>query len=68
MVAEGIGHLSLPLVVVPHPVGNRDRTRIVQAGRDIAQECARVLTSEAGGLAREFEGKPYPLPRGVMPR
>jgi hypothetical protein len=60
--------MSLPIIVIPHPVGHRDEARIVQAGRDIAQECARVLTTEAGGLAREFEGKQYPLPRGVMPR
>ncbi|MPZ43620.1 MAG: hypothetical protein GEV05_09500 [Betaproteobacteria bacterium] len=60
--------MSLPIIVIPHPVGHRDESRIVQAGRDIAQECARVLTTEAGGLAREFEGKQYPLPRGVMPR
>ena len=41
---------------------------IAQAGRDIARECARVLTVEAAALASEFEGKQYPLPRGVMPR
>jgi hypothetical protein len=68
VVAEGIGHMSLPIIVVPHPVGNRDQVRIVQAGRDIAPECARILTSEVGAVAREFEGKQYPLPRGVMPR
>ncbi|MPZ44706.1 MAG: hypothetical protein GEV05_15145 [Betaproteobacteria bacterium] len=60
--------MSLPIIVIPHPVGNRDQSRILHAGRDIAQECERVLITEAGGLAREFEGKQYPLPRGVMPR
>ena len=60
--------MSLPIVVVPHPVASRDPSRIRQSGRDIAHECARILTTEAGGLAREFEGKQYPLPRGVMPR
>jgi hypothetical protein len=68
VVAEGIGHASLPIVVVAHPVGNRDESVVLQAGRGIAQECERILTSEAGGLAREFDGKQYPLPRGVMPR
>jgi hypothetical protein len=68
VVGEGIGHVSLPIVVVPHPLGNRDEGVIAQAGRDIARECARVLTVEAAALASEFEGKQYPLPRGVMPR
>jgi len=27
-----------------------------------------VLTTDAEALDREFEGKQYPLPRGVMPR
>lgn len=68
VVGEGIGHVSLPILVVPHPVGNRDEEVIVQAGRDIARECARVLTTDAAAIAAEFEGKQYPLPRGVMPR
>ena len=68
MVGEGIGHVSLPIVVVPHPVGDRDEPVIHQRGADIASECVRVLTTDADVLAREFEGKQYPLPRGVMPR
>ena len=60
--------MSLPIVVVPHPVGQRDPARIVQAGRDIAHECERLLTTEVGALGREFDGKQLPLPRGVMPR
>ena len=68
VVGEGIGHVSLPIVVVPHPVGDRDEQLIHQRGADIARECVRVLTTDALVLAREFEGKQYPLPRGVMPR
>ena len=68
VVGEGIGHVSLPIVDVPHPLGNRDEAVIRQCGVDIARECARVLTSDAAVLAREFEGRQYPLPRGVMPR
>ena len=68
VVGEGIGHVSLPIVVVPHPLGHRDEDVIEQRGADIARECVRVLTTDAGALASEFEGKPYPLPRGVMPR
>ena len=68
VVGEGIGHVSLPIVVVPHPLGHSDEQAIVNAGRDIARECARVLTTEADALAAEFAGRNYPLPRGVMPR
>lgn len=68
VVGEGIGHVSLPILVVPHPLGNRDEQVIAQAGRDIAHECARVLTMDAETLAREFEGRQYPLPQGVMRR
>ena len=68
VVGEGIGHVSLPIVVVPHPVGDRDEALIGRRGVDIARECVRVLTTDAELLAREFEGKQYALPRGVMPR
>jgi hypothetical protein len=68
VVGEGIGHVALPIVVVPHPVGDRDESVIRQRGIDIAHECVRVLTTEPDVLAREFEGKQFPLPRGVMPR
>jgi hypothetical protein len=67
-VGEGIGHVSLPIVVVPHPVGDRDPALIERRGAGIADECVRVLTTPAEILAAEFEGKAFPLPRGVMPR
>jgi hypothetical protein len=68
VVGEGIGHVSLPIVVVPHPVGNPDEKRVVTRGEDIAKECVRLLTTPADALAREFEGKRYSLPDAVMPR
>ena len=68
MVGEGIGHSSLPIVVVPHPVGNPDAALVTKRGEDIANECVRVLTTPAEALAREFESKPFPLPDAVMPR
>ena len=53
---------------MPHPLGDRDEEVIRKRGTDIATECVRVLTTSMDALAREFEGKQYPLPRGVMPR
>jgi len=67
-VGEGLGHVSLPIVVVPHPLGNRDERVIRKYGEDIARECARVLTTPVESLAREFEAKQYPPPEALMPR
>jgi hypothetical protein len=53
---------------VPHPVGDRDENLIRQRGADIARECARILTTPADEIAREFEGKQYPTLGAVMPR
>jgi hypothetical protein len=63
-----MGHASLPLVVVPHPVGDRDEGLVRRRGEEIAALCVRVLTTPADVLEREFEGKQYPLPEAVMPR
>ena len=68
VVGEGIGHVSLPILVVPHPLGNPDEKVIERCGADIANECVRVLTTPAEDWAREFEAKQYPLPDAVMPR
>ena len=54
--------------MVPHPVGDRDENVVRRRGEDIARECVRVLTTPVEALSREFEGKHYPLPRGVMLR
>jgi hypothetical protein len=68
VVGEGIGHVSLPIIVVPHPLGDPDEKVIRKHGEDIAAQCVRVLTTPVEALAREFEGKQYPLPQAVMPR
>lgn len=60
--------MSLPIVVVPHPVGDRDEIVIRRRGEAIARECVRVLTTPAEELSRELEGKRYPPPDAVMPR
>lgn len=67
-VAEGLGHFSLPILVVPHPVGDRDASAVRGKGERIAGECVRVLTGSKEGLHREFADKQYPLPKAVMPR
>ena len=66
--AEGIGHLTLPFVVVPHPVGDRDTALIEKRGADITALCVHALTTPAETLAHEVELNPFPLPDAVMPR
>ena len=68
VVVEGVGLPNLPIVVVPHPVGDPDEVLVKRRGEDIAKECVRVLTTPAEKLAREFDGKQFPLPAAVMPR
>ena len=66
--AEGIGFAPLPIVVVPHPLGSSDEQAIIDYGVAVARECVRVLTGSVDELEKEFAGKQYPLPKGVMPR
>jgi hypothetical protein len=66
--AEGIGHFTLPFVVVPHPVGDRDASLIEKRGAAIAALCVHALTTPAEVLAREVNEHPFPLPDAVMPR
>jgi hypothetical protein len=66
--AEGIGHLTLPFVVVPHPVGDRDVALIEQRGADVAAACVHALTTSAEKLAHEVSEHLFPLPDAVMPR
>ncbi|HEX6005555.1 MAG TPA: hypothetical protein VFZ14_16340 [Burkholderiales bacterium] len=68
VVGEGLGHVSLPIVVVPHPLGNPDQRVIEKYGADIAEQCVRVLTTPVDVLVREFEAKQHPLPEALMPR
>jgi hypothetical protein len=66
--AEGVGHDELPIVTVPHPVGDRDTGLIERRGADIVQACVHALTTPAETLAREVRASPFPLPDAVMPR
>jgi hypothetical protein len=68
VVSEGVGLPGLPILVVSHPVGDPDEAVVKKRGVDIAAECARVLTTPADQLLREFTEKQYPLPESVMPR
>lgn len=66
--AEGVGRITLPIVVVPHPVGDRDEALVKRRGEEIAALCARLLTTPVEALEREFRDKKFPLPDALMPR
>lgn len=64
----GTGQASLPVVVVPHPVGDPDESVIERRGIDIAAACVHALTTPADVLTREYAAMQFPLPEAVMPR
>ena len=66
--AEGVGRVALPIVVVQHPVGDRDESVVHGRGAEIAALCAQLLTTPAAPLEREFRSKQFPLPDALMPR
>jgi hypothetical protein len=68
VVARGEGHHSLPIVMLPHPIGEADEGRIAQKGIDAAAECVRLLTTPAEALGEEFAVKKFPLPEHAVPR
>lgn len=68
VVANGANQFSLPILVVPHPVGDSDPAVIEQRGTMIARECVRVLTTPAERLGEEFGNKAFPLSEAFMPR
>jgi hypothetical protein len=68
IVARGEGHDSLPIVMLPHPIGEADQAKIAQKGVDAAAECVRLLTTPGETVGKEYAGKKFPLPEHAVPR
>ena len=68
IVGRGVGHFGLPIIMLPHPIGESDETRIAQKGVDAAAECVRLLTTPAHAVNAEFATKKFPLPEHAVPR
>jgi hypothetical protein len=68
IVGRGVGHTGLPIVMLPHPIGEADEGRIAQKGVDAAAECVRLLTTQADAVNAEFAAKAFPLPEHAVPR
>jgi hypothetical protein len=68
IVARGEGHGSLPIVMLPHPIGEADQAKIAQKGVDAAAECVRLLTTPGEAVGKEYAAKKFPLPEHAVPR
>jgi len=68
IVARGEGHHGLPIVMLPHPIGEADQVKIVQKGVDAAAECVRLLTTPGETVGAEYAAKKFPLPEHAVPR
>ncbi|MGA2895123.1 MAG: hypothetical protein ABSE22_19830 [Xanthobacteraceae bacterium] len=68
IVGRGVGHRALPIVMLPHPIGEADESRIAQKGIDAAAECVRLLTTPAESVGAEYAAKKFPLPEHAVAR
>jgi hypothetical protein len=68
IVAKGVGYPALPIVLLPHPVGEADTAKISAKGSDAAADCVRLLTSAGTEVANEFIDKRFPLPEHAVAR
>jgi len=68
IVARGQGHGGLPIVMLPHPIGEADAGKIAQKGVDAAAECVRLLTTPSEMVGKEFAAKKFPLPEHAVAR
>jgi hypothetical protein len=68
IVGRGMGHQGLPIIMLPHPIGEADESRIAQKGSDAAAECVRLLTAPAAAIGAEYAAKTFPLPEHAVAR
>lgn len=68
IVARGIGHKGLPIVMLPHPIGEADEHRVIHKGAAAAAEVVRLLTTPAAGVEEEYATKQFPLPEHAVAR
>lgn len=68
IVGRGVGHTGLPIVMLPHPIGESEESRIAQKGIDAAAEVVRLLTTRADTVNAEYAVKTFPLPEHAVPR
>src|SRR5712671_3960572 len=62
IVARGVGHPGLPIVMLPHPIGEAKPENISRKGTDAAAACVRLLTTPGQKVMDEFVANKFPLP------
>lgn len=68
MVARGLGFPTLPILLLPHPIGDPNPDEITRKGTDAAEETIRLLLSSRVDLEREFGAKKFSVPEHVVPK
>ena len=68
IVARGVGHPGLPIVMLPHPIGEPKPENISRKGVDAAADCVRLLTSPGQAVMDEFVANKFPLPEHAVAR
>jgi len=63
--ATGLGYPGLPIVMIPHPLGDRPEAWVREAARSALAEIVGALTSPAEALVKQYRGR-YPEARGDM--
>jgi hypothetical protein len=68
IVGKGVGHEGLPIVMLPHPIGDADKAEISKKGTAAAAEVVRLLTTPAKAVGSECAAKKFPLPEHAVAR
>ena len=68
IVARGVGHPGLPIVMLPHPIGEPKPENISRKGVDAAAACVRLLTTPGQVVMDEFVANRFPLPEHAVAR
>lgn len=67
-VAKQVDYPGLPILLLPHPLGDADLEKVRQKGREAAEEAVHLLTMPAEALVDEFMAKKFPLPEHAAPK
>ena len=61
-VGRQLDYPGLPIILLPHPIGDTDLEKVRDKGRDAAEEVVRLLTTHAEAVAHEYMTREFPIP------
>ena len=67
-VGRQLDYPGLPIILLPHPIGDNDLEKVRDKGRDAAGEAARLLTTSAEAVAHEYMTREFPIPEYSVPK